>query len=74
MNFSKQQLKELQEKFGADYKVLSARKSDTTVRVMLMRKSDFVFLSYEMDERDTSVFPDLQVTPARGLHPLTGAV
>lgn len=67
MNFSKQQLKELQEKFGAEYKVLSARKSDTTVRVMLMRKSDFVFLSYEMDERDTGVYPEKFVTKAASI-------
>lgn len=58
MNYSKQQLCELQEKFGADYKVLSARKEGDTVKVSLLRKSDYVFMSYEIGEKDSSIYPE----------------
>lgn len=56
MNYSKQQLIQLQERFGAEYKVLSAFKKDGSIHVMLMRKSDYTFCSYEMGENDASVY------------------
>ena len=65
MNFSKPQHKELQEKFGAEVKVLDARKlSDDTTRVMLMRKSDFAFLSYDMGANETAISPEKYIARA----------
>lgn len=59
MNFSKQQLKELQEKFGAEYKVLDAQKTqDGATRVMLMRKRDKAFFSYDVGEKDSAVYQE----------------
>lgn len=59
MNLSKQQLKELQEKFGAEYRVLSAvRKEDGDTAVMLLRRKDCAFLSYTMSDKDGGVYAE----------------
>lgn len=59
MNLTKQQLKELQERFGSEYRVLSAvRKEDGDTTVMLMRRSDCAFLSYSMSDKDTGVYAE----------------
>jgi len=58
MIFSKAQLKELQEKVGGDYRVLAASRKDGVTRVMLMRKSDFTFCSYEMGVGEENVYPE----------------
>ena len=68
MNFSKQQLKELQEKFGADYKVLDAQKmQDGATRVMLMRKRDKAFFSYDIAEKESSISPEKFVARAASI-------
>lgn len=67
MNFSKMQLVELQEKVGADYKVLSAVKKDGIIHMMLMRKSDYTFCSYQMAESDIAVYPEKIVARAASI-------
>lgn len=67
MNYSKQQLIQLQERFGAEYKVLAAFKKDGVIHTMLMRKSDYTFCSYEMGESDASVYPEKIVTRAASI-------
>ena len=58
MIFSKAQLKELQEKVGGDYRVLAASRKDGVTRVMLMRKSDYTFCSYEMGAGEENLYPE----------------
>lgn len=58
MVFSKNQLKELQEKFGADYRVKLAKEKDGVISILLTRKSDHALLTYEMGEKDTGVYPE----------------
>lgn len=64
MDFSKQQLKELQEKFGADYRVLCARAGDGVIHVKVMRKRDCVCFAYDMGEKDSAVYPEKFVAKA----------
>ncbi len=58
MVFSKSQLKELQEKFGADYRVVAAFDMNGQTRVYLTRKRDHALLSYDMGEKDTGVYAE----------------
>lgn len=55
---TKSQLATYQEKFGAEYRVLSAKPVDGGTRVILMRVSDKAFLSYLMGDKDTGVYPE----------------
>ena len=58
MVFSKSQLKELQEKFGSEYRVVAATEKDGVTRVLAMRRKDHVFLSYEIGEKDAGIYPE----------------
>lgn len=58
MIYSKKQLAELQDKFGADYKVLRAESDGDVTRVKLMRRSDYGFLSYELGAKDSAILPE----------------
>ena len=55
MYLSKQQLKELQKKFGVGYAVLCAKQSAEGVRVLLMRRNDHVFCTYILGEKDSAI-------------------
>lgn len=55
MYLSKQQLKELQKKFGEAFSVLCAKQADDGVKVLLMRRSDHVFCTYILGERDSAI-------------------
>lgn len=58
MNLSKQQLHELQKQFGDSYAVKSAEQKNDSVTVLLMRKSDHVFCTYEMGAKDSVIDPE----------------
>lgn len=64
MRFSKAQLKELQEKVGGEYKVLSAEQEGSDIRVRLMRKSDRTFYAYDMTDSDETVLTERFVARA----------
>lgn len=55
MYLSKQQLKELQARFGAEYVVLSAKQGENGTMVLLMRHSDHVFCTYSIGEKDGTI-------------------
>lgn len=55
MYLSKQQLKELQKKFGDSYAVLCAKQSDDGIKVLLMRHDNHIFCTYLMGEKDSTV-------------------
>ena len=51
---SKQQLKELQKKFGENYAVLCAKQSDEGIKVLLMRHDNHIFCTYTIGEKDSA--------------------
>lgn len=55
MYLSKQQLKELQKRFGTSYVVLAAKQDGEDVKVLLMRRSDHVFATYTLGAKDAAV-------------------
>lgn len=55
MYLSKQQLKELQKRFGTEYAVLCAKNSAEGVKVLLMRREDHVFCTYILGEKDSAI-------------------
>lgn len=55
MYLSKQQLKELQKKFGDSYAVLCAKQSDEGIKVLLMRHDNHIFCTYVIGEKDSAV-------------------
>lgn len=57
MRFSRQQLRELQAKFGGDYTVLAAEQSENGIVVCLMSKSGETAL-YTMADAEESVVPE----------------
>lgn len=54
MYLSKQQLKELQKKFGENYAVLCAKQSDEGIKVLLMRHDNHIFCTYTVGEKDSA--------------------
>ena len=54
MYLSKQQLKELQKKFGDNYAVLCAKQSDEGIKVLLMRHDNHIFCTYTIGEKDSA--------------------
>lgn len=54
MYLSKQQLKELQKKFGENYAVLCAKQSDEGIKVLLMRHDNHIFCTYTIGEKDSA--------------------
>ena len=55
MYLSKQQLKDLQKRFGDGYAVLAAKPVAVGTKVLLMRHSDHVFCTYTLGEKDSAV-------------------
>ena len=55
MYLSKQQLKELQKRFGDSYVVLAAKQDGDDVKVLLMRRTDHVFATYTLGAKDAAV-------------------